>query len=62
MWLFTLFASYLLFGAAVAEGEHFNHAAAYAANIISPHGVEHNTQQIGNFVLVNQCSYDVYIW
>lgn len=65
MALFKLFPLALLFGIACGSaipGEYYNHAEVFAANTTSPADGHLSAQRNGNFVLVNQCYYDIYVW
>ncbi|KAF2679799.1 hypothetical protein K458DRAFT_460656 [Lentithecium fluviatile CBS 122367] len=65
--LFHLLSLLLLAGLAIAFGGYHNHAQEYAARLPPPAeignkgGENQVAQRWGNFVLVNQCYYDVYV-
>jgi hypothetical protein len=65
--LFSLFtsASLLLLGvsnAATLPPVTRNHAQEFAGNATSSPNDGMHIERNGNFVLVNQCNYDVYVW
>ena len=46
----------------VVPAKDINHAEIFAANVTSPGNGGISAQRNGNFVIVNQCYYDVYVW